>query len=85
MDNKKRLTLIQDCLQTLEPTELHIDDDSADHVGHDNGGMGHFSIQICSRAFTNKTPVQCHQMIYAALGDLMKTDIHALRIHAKAP
>ena len=40
---------------------------------------------IVSAAFENKTLVQRHQLIYAALGDMMKEEIHALGINALTP
>ncbi len=82
-----RLTLIRNSLtQALHPILLTINDDSHLHVGHSGAqGGGHFSIQITSLAFEGKTSVQRHQMIYEALGDLMKTDIHAISIMARTP
>jgi BolA protein len=81
------LMLIRHSLtQTLHPLVLIINDDSHLHIGHSSAkGGGHFSIQITSAAFAGKTPVQRHQMVYQALEDLMKTDIHAISITAKAP
>jgi BolA protein len=38
-----------------------------------------------AEAFRGVAPIARHRMIYAALGDLMKTDIHALAIEAAAP
>ncbi len=84
---KDRLALIKDSLtRALHPVVLSINDESHLHVGHNGAkGGGHFSIQITSLAFEGKTPVQRHQMIYEALGDLMKTEIHAISIYAKTP
>jgi len=83
---KDKLNLIRSSLIQLHPTILTIHDESHLHVGHNGAkGGGHFSIQITSQAFEGKTPVQRHQMIYEALGDLIKTEIHAISITAKAP
>ncbi|MCB1569961.1 MAG: BolA family transcriptional regulator, partial [Xanthomonadales bacterium] len=41
--------------------------------------------RIVSRAFEGMTPLARHRAVYAALGTLMQTDIHALSIDAKAP
>ena len=35
--------------------------------------------------FAGKAPLARHRAIYAALGEMMQTDIHALAIEAKAP
>ena len=40
---------------------------------------------IISDAFSDRTQLQRHRMVYAALGDLMRTDIHALAIDAWSP
>jgi BolA family transcriptional regulator, general stress-responsive regulator len=84
---KDRISLIKSALQSLQPTLLTLDDQSdfhANHSGAQSGG-GHFTLTIVSEAFTGKTAVRRHQMIYEALGDLMKHDIHAISMNAKAP
>ena len=74
--------------EALTPVQLEIVDDSAAHAGHAGAmqsGGGHFSAFIVAEAFDGKTQVQRHQMVYRALGDLMRTDIHALIIKALTP
>jgi len=85
--SKDRSTLIRNALtQALQPLTLTINDESYLHAGHSGAqGGGHFSIQIISAAFEGKTHVQRHQLIYNALGDLLKTEIHAISINAKTP
>ncbi len=70
----------------FQPVQLQIDDDSHLHAGHAGArsGKGHFSVEIRSAAFAGMTPVQRHRAVYAALDDLMQTDIHALSIKASA-
>jgi BolA protein len=72
---------------TLKPSLLEIIDNSAAHAGHAGArkGGGHYNVTIVSADFENKTLVQRHQLIYAALGDMMKNDIHALGINALTP
>lgn len=69
----------------LHPIDLEITDDSHRHVGHAGArdGRGHFSIRIVSPAFDGLTPLARHRAVYAALGELMETDIHALAIDAR--
>lgn len=69
------------------PDELHIVDDSHLHAGHAGaaGGLGHYRIMIVAAAFEGLSAVARHRRIYAALGDLLKTDIHALAIDARTP
>lgn len=70
--------------EAFTPSELHITDDSHQHAGHAGAqtGKGHFSLRIRGAAFTGMRPVAAHRAIYAALGDMMQTDIHALAIDA---
>lgn len=71
----------------LSPTELDIEDESHRHAGHAGArdGRGHFRVRIVSAAFAGKSALARHRAVYAALGDLMQTDIHALAIDARAP
>jgi BolA family transcriptional regulator, general stress-responsive regulator len=69
------------------PIELGISDDSHRHAGHAGArdGRGHFSVRIVSPAFEGLRPLARHRAVYAALGELMDTDIHALAIDARSP
>jgi BolA protein len=69
------------------PLELEIEDESHKHRGHAGAadGRGHFRVHIVAAAFAGKPSVQRHRMVYAALGDQLKTDIHALAIRAETP
>lgn len=71
----------------LTPTQLEIADNSQAHAGHAGAqsGGGHYHVRIVADAFTGKSLVQRHQLIYKALGDLMKHEIHALGIEAFTP
>ncbi|CAL1240076.1 BolA family protein [Candidatus Methylocalor cossyra] len=84
-----RVEKIRTALQrALHPVQLEIIDDSAAHAGHPGAalsGGGHFSTLIVSEAFNGKSTVQRHQLVYQALGELMRTDIHALAIKALTP
>lgn len=82
-----RVQRIQAALQSaLQPIRLEIIDNSADHAGHAGAqGGGHYTTIIVAEAFSGKTPVQRHQLVYRSLGELMNSDIHALSIQAYAP
>jgi len=69
------------------PLELQIKDQSHLHAGHEGArdGRGHFDVKIVSQAFEGQSRLQRHQSVYSALGDLLQSDIHALRIKALAP
>jgi len=71
----------------LVPEELRVEDESHRHVGHAGArdGRGHFRVHVVSAAFRGQPSLARHRAVYAALGDLMQTDIHALAIDARAP
>ena len=79
---------IRERLAALQPLALELEDESAQHAGHAGSrpsGGSHWRLAIVSEAFRGKNAVARHRMVYAALGDLMKRDIHALKIEASAP
>jgi acid stress-induced BolA-like protein IbaG/YrbA len=45
----------------------------------------HFSGIVVSTTFAGKSRVRQHQMVYAALGDLMGGEIHALQLQTYTP
>ncbi len=84
----ERATLIENRLrEAFAPQKIEVRDDRRLHAGHEGAksGGGHFSVTIVTPRFIGKNPVQRHQMVYQALGDMMKRDIHALSIHALTP
>ena len=86
--NAARIKLIEELLtQVFEPLELLVKDQSQLHVGHAGAadGRGHFDVKIVAAAFAGLSPLQRHRMVYDALGALLQTDIHALKINAQAP
>ena len=81
---KPTVELIQNILQKkFHPTELTVRDDKAEHLGHAHQDSGHFTVVIASPVFNGKNSVQQHRIVYDALGSLMQTHIHALRIKIK--
>jgi BolA family transcriptional regulator, general stress-responsive regulator len=83
-----RLVRIREALEAaFAPTQLIVNDDSHLHAGHAGArdGRGHYSVEIVSGAFAGKTSLARHRAVYAALGQMMTTDIHALQIQARAP
>jgi BolA family transcriptional regulator, general stress-responsive regulator len=70
----------------LAPISLVIRDDSAKHAGHAGAREGgHFSVVVVSDQFAGRTRMQRHQLVYEAVAELMRTDIHALSIEARTP
>ena len=60
--------------QGLECTHLDVEGDGQ-----------HFSAVIVSPAFAGKSRIQRHQIVYAALGDRMREEIHALSMKTLTP
>ncbi len=73
--------------QSLGATRLDIKDVTHRHRRHAEAqdGRAHFEIRIVSPQFEGANRIARHRMVYDALGDLMKTDIHALSITALTP
>lgn len=71
----------------LSPQSLEVVDDSHRHAGHAGArdGRGHFNVDVVSDSFAGMGPLARHRAVYAAVGELMTTDIHALSIRARTP
>lgn len=83
-----RVAAIRERLEAgFSPTHLQVKDQSHLHAGHAGAreGMGHFEVTIVADAFDGKSRLERHRLVYAELGSLMQTDIHALKINAYAP
>jgi BolA protein len=84
----RRLAEIRSRLEAaFEPDLLEIVDESHRHAGHAGArdGRGHFAVRIVSNRFAGIKPLARHRMVYAALGTLLRTDIHALSVIALCP
>jgi acid stress-induced BolA-like protein IbaG/YrbA len=57
---------------------------ACEHLAVEGDGQ-HFYATIVSDAFDGKRPIQRHQLVYAALGDRMKQEIHALSMKTLTP
>ena len=72
----------------LAPLRLEIVDESALHAGHagarESGG-GHFAVTIVSAAFAGQSLLARHRLVYDALGEVLRREIHALSIRALSP
>jgi BolA family transcriptional regulator, general stress-responsive regulator len=79
-DTDKATLLEKKLIQSLVPTTLEIIDEGEQHRGHAEEGAGHFKVRIASPLFQNKSLIECHRLVYKALGTTVGTDIHALRI-----
>ncbi|KRA74895.1 cell division protein BolA [Lysobacter sp. Root667] len=88
MPREQRVAAIRAALEAaLAPQSLTVEDDSHRHAGHAGAqdGRGHYNVDVVSAAFIGLNPIARHRAVYAALGGMMTTDIHALAIKARAP
>jgi BolA protein len=86
--SSERVTKIRTQLEAaFAPDVLEIVDESHRHAGHAGAkdGRGHFRVTIVSAKFNGTKTLERHRLIYAALGALMQTDIHALSVNASCP
>lgn len=81
----ERVTRIEQRLrEVFAPEAVEVIDDSAAHTGHVGArdGKGHFNVLIVAEAFRDQSRLARHRLVYDALDELMKTDIHALSVKA---
>jgi len=72
----------------LNPSHLLVINDShqhAGHAGHDGSGESHFTVELVSTAFVDRSRVERQRMVNEALKELLAGRVHALRIRALAP
>ncbi|HJL52187.1 MAG TPA: BolA family protein [Arenicellales bacterium] len=76
---------IRERLRSRLPAEsVEIENQSHLHVGHAGaaGGGGHYAVTVVSKTFEGLNTLSRHRLVYAAVEDLMKKEIHALSIQA---
>ena len=68
----------------LSAESVEIEDQSHLHAGHAGaaGGGGHYEVTIVASCFKGLNTLARHRLVYEAVGDLMKKEIHALSIQA---
>jgi len=72
-------------LPTPEQVRQYIADGlPCDHISVEGDGA-HFEALIVSSQFVGKRPIARHQLVYAALGDRMHAEIHALSMRTLTP
>ena len=74
----KNVVTVREALERAFP-------DSEILVTDPRGDDQHLAVTVVSSLFMGKARVRCHQMIYEALEDLMKSQLHALTIITKVP
>ena len=76
----------QKLTDNLELLHFDVKDFTGRHLNHEqhDGGF-HLEAVIVSENFINKSLIERHKMIYAALGDLLKHEIHAFSMKTLTP
>ena len=72
-------------MATPEDIKEWIEQNLAESEVEISGDGRHFDAVIVCAGFAGKTRIQQHQMVYAALGDKMKDEIHALSMRTMTP
>jgi BolA protein len=82
-----RILQIRTLLAPLAATHLEIIDESHLHAGHAGAksGGGHYVLRMVSTNFVGKNTMTRHRMIYSALAEMLKRDIHALTLRTHTP
>lgn len=86
MKRNRVLAIRARLIAAFAPTELEVIDESDKHKGHPGArdGRGHFRVKIISPHFAGKKRIESHRMVFEVLDSMLKTDIHALSVHAAA-
>jgi len=72
-------------LPTPEDVKRFIASGLACEILQVDGDGQHFDALIVSGAFEGKSRVQRHQLVYAALGERMRAEVHALSMRTLTP
>ena len=83
-----RIERIQALLQSaLTPAECVVDDESHLHAGHAGAasGGGHYRLRLVSTHFEGLSKVARHRLVYDALQEMMRQEIHALAMTLLTP
>ena len=79
--------LVERLRTRLGAEHVALEDESARHVGHAGaaGGAGHYRVVVVAGRFAGLDEVARHRAVYAAVGDMMPDEVHALSIRSLTP
>tara|TARA_B100000579_G_scaffold101320_1_gene80604 strand:+ start:441 stop:728 length:288 start_codon:yes stop_codon:yes gene_type:complete len=79
-------TIEQKLINIIKLMHFEVKDFTGRHLNHEqhNGGF-HLEAVIVSENFINKSLIERHKIIYEALGDLLKHEIHAFSMKTLTP
>ena len=85
MSQEKITSLLQ---EKFHPVYLNVVDESHKHAGHNLqavAGGTHFNVHIVSTVFEGRKLIERHRLVYAAIGEEVGNQVHALAVIAKTP
>jgi len=88
VDASVRTRAIEEAIrESLQAELVTIIDQSARHASHTGAqsGGGHYQLLVVSERFRGMSRVAAQRLVYAALGDLMTHDIHAISMRTLTP
>ena len=88
MTDDTRVQRIIDALKSeLDAVHVEVEDHSAAHSGHEGAqsGGGHYVLLVVSPRFEGLTPVAAQRLVFQTLGEMMKSEIHALQMRTLTP
>ena len=82
MDTPK--VIVSRLREHLSAESVEVEDQSHLHAGHAGaaGGGGHYEVTSVASCFKGLNTLARHRLVYKAVGELMKKEIHALSIQA---
>ena len=79
-------TIRRRLLDELNASHVEVVDSSAPHAGHPGArDGGHFSVVVVSPRFDGLSRVAAQRLVYDALGEMMRDEIHALHMQIFTP
>lgn len=70
--------------ENFSPQHISVENESYQH-NVPAGSESHFKVVLVASVFSGKRLVARHQLVYKALGDVVKNQIHALALHTYTP
>ena len=72
--------ILQKLQDSFKGGKVELVNTSSQHIGHNNSGM-HLRATIHHNDFKDKSTLDCHRMVHAALKKEIGREIHAITIH----